>query len=277
MGSGYAMPGAHDEEASMPGQPRKRGPRALKAVPPPFAESAESPLGKNKAHQERQRGYPLGPDMPPGLPLAHLPEGTVVPPKPKTEPKMDYPGTPARRDGHGEWQLYTTFDEVDPMKVLSREWRVRWVPPDERRCQARGVGKTNPWQGNRCTIAALKGARVCRYHGGNLPNVKKAAQTALAMAALPAAERLIHIALRKRDVSDADRLKAIIQILDRAGVEGKQTVTLELAPWQATLQSIYANNLATEGEETPGRELVEGVDYVLEESDDDDDDASDGE
>jgi hypothetical protein len=102
--------------------------------------------------------------------------------------------------------------------------------------------------------------------------VKKAAQAALAVAALPAAEKLIHIALTKRDVSDSDRIKALIQILDRAGVEGKQTVTVELALWQQTLQTVYANNLAEDGEEIPGRELVEGVDYVLDDEEDSNDD-----
>ena len=246
----------------MPPQPRKRATRALKAVPDP----EPYPLGKNKAHIERQQGHPLGPDMPPGLPLAHLPEGTVVPPKPTTEPEMAFPGTGHHRQGHPEWQLWTDFGE-DGQTAINREWRVRWVPPEERRCIARGVGKTNNWQGNRCTQRALRGAKVCRFHGGNLPNVKKAAQAALATAALPAAEKLIHIALRKGGVSDSDRIKAIIQILDRAGVEGKQTVTVELALWQQTLQSVYANNLAEEGEEIPGRELVEGVDYEIDEED----------
>jgi hypothetical protein len=246
----------------MTAPPRKRAPakRALRAVPDPEPQ----PLGRNKAHAERQKTtYPLGPDMPPGLPLSHLPAGTVVPPKPKTEPKAEYPGSPARRDGHPEWQLYTTFSDENPVLAVSREWRVRWVPPDERRCQARGVGKSNHWQGNRCVLLAIKGAKVCRFHGGNLPNVKKAAQTALAIAALPAAEKLIHIALKKGGVSDADRIKAIIQILDRAGVSGQQTVTVELSLWQKTLQSVYANNLAEEGEEIPGRELVEGEDYEV--------------
>lgn len=258
----------------MPGQPRKRAARALKAVPdakplPVDALKAEpARLGKNKTHQLAQQQHPLGPDMPPGLPLAHLPAGTVVPPKPKDEPEMDFPGIGHHRGGHPEWQLWTDFGD-DGMTAVNRSWRVRWVPPEERRCHARGVGKTNPWQGNRCTQRALKGARVCRFHGGNLPNVKKAAQTALAMAALPAAEALIHIAIKKKGVSDADKLKAIIQILDRAGIEGKQTVTLELAPWQATLQSIYANSLAQEGEEVPGRELEEGVDYELDEDEED--------
>lgn len=255
----------------MPPAPRKRAPRALKVVPPPFAEEEPYPLGKNKAHQERQKGHPLGPDMPSGLPLAHLPEGTKVPPKPKDQPEMAFPGVGYHRGGNPEWQLWTEFGP-DGQTAVHREWRVRWVPPEERRCTARGVGKTNNWQGNRCTQRALKGARVCRFHGGNLPNVKKAAQTALAIAALPAAEKLIHIALKKNGVSDADRIKAIIQILDRAGVEGKQTVTVELALWQQTLQTVYANNLAEEGEEIPGRELVEGVDYVLDDEEDSDGD-----
>jgi len=249
--------------------PRKR---ALKAVPDPPEEIKPYKLGKNKAHYAAQQEHHLGPDMPPGLYKDYLPTEAEIPPKPRTEPQMAFPGPGHSRKGNPEWQLYTTFDPGDPFKAISREWRVRWVPQDDRRCVARGIGKTSAWQGNRCTQMKIKGANVCRFHGGALPNVKKAAQARLAMAALPAAEELINIALKKKGVSDADRIKAIIQILDRAGVEGKQTIQVELSLWQRTLQSVYAHNLAAEGEELPGRELEEGVDYVLE----DDEEADDG-
>lgn len=248
-------------------EPRKRP--AVRQLPP---DTSAKPLGKNARHKAEQAIHNSGPDLPSGLALDWLPKPDEVPPKPKGEPDIEYPGTGHSRLGHGEWCLFSEFDPAELGLVVSREWRARWVPPDEKRCVARAVGKTNNWMGNRCTRPRLKGARVCRYHGGALPNVKKAAQAALATAALPAAEKLIHIALKKGGVSDADRIKAIIQILDRAGVEGKTTIEIELPLWQKTLQGIYAD-VAPEGSEIPGRELEEGVDYIL----DDDEDEDDGE
>lgn len=273
----------------MPPPPRKRAPRALQAVPDipetkpvkvtrrtidpasradpaKFKESASAPLGKNKRHDLEQSKYYSGPDMAPGRRLPYLPTPDQVPPKPDEEPEMEYPGVPASRDGHPEWQLFTTFNAEG--QAVNREWRVRWVPDDRHRCKARAIGKDNKWQGNRCVQKTIPGGRVCRFHGGSLPNVKKAAQAVLARAALPAAERLVHMALKQRDVSDADRLKALIQILDRAGVEGRQTITVELKPWQEALKSVYSNGV--EGAGPIDGELVEGVDYELDEEDSED-------
>lgn len=258
-------------------QPRKAVKKLpLKAERKLVPEKSARPLGINRQHDLEQQVHNSGPDMPPGVALAWLPKPEEVPPKPDYEPEMDYPGPGYYREGGPEWQLYTEFDPDAPELgvALFREWRVRWVPPNTRRCQVRATGRTNNWQGNRCTIPAIKGGKVCRYHGGSLPSVKKAAQAALATAALPAAEKLIHIALTKRGVSDADRIKAIIQILDRAGVEGKTKLEIELPLWQKTLQGIYAD-AAPKGAEIPGRELEEGVDYILEDYDEEDGDGED--
>lgn len=234
-------------------------------------EAAGRPIGKNRAAILANSEYNAGPDMPPGKALSWLPTEADVPPKPTAEPKMEYPGMGHSRNGHPEWALFTEMEEnaKDLEKagkpwVIRRYWVTRWVPPEERRCQARAIGKFSAFQGNRCSMRAIKGGRVCVTHGGKLANVKKAAQTALATAALPAAEKLIHIALKKRGVTDADRIKALIQILDRAGVEGKSTLQIEVAPWQQVLEKIYAGetgSVAIEGE-------VEGVDYEVEDDDD---------
>ena len=39
----------------------------------------------------------------------------------------------------------------------------------------------------------------------------------------------------------AVRIRALNSILDRAGVDGKQTITLEVKPWQQALSSIQAS------------------------------------
>lgn len=269
--------------------PRKRAAKPLKAVPDLESkapngqgkgelssvkkwQAAGRPLGKNKAQALAQTVYNSGPDMPPGKYLSWLPTPEEVPPKPTTEPEMEY--TAGHRDGHPEWQLHTymlpsprDLEKAGEPWVSHRVWEVRWVPPDERRCQSRSIGKFSEWQGNRCVALAIKGGKVCNMHGGKLANVKKAAQATLARAALPAAERLVNIALTKRGVSDADRIKAIVQILDRAGVEGRTTVELEIKPWQAVLEGIYAKQTG----KPLSDEEVEGVDYELLDEEDEED------
>lgn len=237
-------------------------------------KKAGRPLGKNKQRALEQTVHNSGPDMPPGRYMSWLPKPEEVPPKPEEDPAdvLEWPGHGHSRDGRAEWQLHTYLypdcrereSRGEPW-IIERKWEVRWVPPDNRRCQARSIGKFSEWMGNRCTVLAIKGGRVCRTHGGKLTTVRKAAQAALAQAALPAAERLIHMALKKRDIADADRLRAILAILDRAGVEGRQTVELEIKPWQEVLERAYA---AETGRPITEEEL-EGVDFELDEEDPD--------
>jgi hypothetical protein len=110
----------------------------------------------------------------------------------------------------------------------------------------------------------VQGGRVCIKHGGALPEVKKNAQRTLAMAALPAAERLVHIALFKRNVLDKDRIKALVEVLNRAGVEGKTTVEIEVKPYQEILGMVDA----MANTEPAALELTEGVDFEVSDEDD---------
>lgn len=280
--------------------PRKRAERPLKALPAlpdlgPKApngqgkgdqssvkkwDAAGRPIGKNRAYNESKKVLNSGPDMPPGRYMSWLPKPEEVPPKPTELPEMEWPGMGHHRDGEPEWHLHSymmpnakALAEAGEPYVVERLWEARWVPPTEKRCQARAIGKFSEWQGNRCTMMAIKGGKVCRTHGGKLTNVRKAAANALAMAALPAAQRLIHIALKKRGVADSDRIKAIIQILDRAGVEGRQTIELEIKPWQEVLERVYQKDTGRPITD----EEIEGEDYELlddgEVEEDDDDDA----
>lgn len=273
--------------------PRKRAPaKAAKATAPKKAgyegpnnaSNPDSPIGKwhangrglgvNKADKALKSIQHCGPDLPPGRPMTWLPKPEEVPPKPTAPPEMEYPGPPFSRLGGPEWQLHSyMMDNARELEaagepwVIERVWEIRWVPPDDRRCRSRSVGKYSEWQGNRCTSLAIRGGRVCNKHGGKLGTVKKAAQRALAIAALPAAEKLIHIALTKSDVADSDRIKAIVQILDRAGVEGRQVVELEVRPFQEVLERVYSENT---GQSALGSdEEVEGIDFELMEDDED--------
>jgi hypothetical protein len=162
-----------------------------------------------------------------------------------------------------------TWNEIDANGEFTgyTEQRERIVPPPERRCKA--VINNLEWAGNQCCRYTILGANVCASHGGGLPEVKKAAKQRLALAADRASAKLIHIALHKRGVADRDRIRAISEILDRAGIQGKQTIEVEVKPWQAMLQRISGK---LDGN-TDTLEAQEGVDfYILEESDDEDDD-----
>lgn len=70
--------------------------------------------------------------------------------------------------------------------------------------------------GTPCNSPAIKGARVCRMHGGGSPSTKRKAQLRLAELVNPA------IATLAREMTNADRSqdrqRAANSILDRAGV-----------------------------------------------------------
>lgn len=141
--------------------------------------------------------------------------------------------------GGAAWQSFEelqTYTDVETGEV-SKKWRL--VPDDIYRCTGKIRSKQNPWRGNRCGKVHEKGTTVCKQHGARLPVVKKAAQRRLALAADAAAKQLVYIAVYKKGVEDKDRIKAIIEVLNRAGVEGKTTIELEIKPWQEVLQRVY--------------------------------------
>jgi hypothetical protein len=149
------------------------------------------------------------------------------------------PGTPgigkerfASREGE-RLLFIATYDDG----TKEEHWLA--CPPDGKRCT--GTIKNGPYTGQRCRRLSLLGARVCPSHGGMLPKVKRAAEMRLLAGADLAVQALLHIAFVKDDVSDADRLRAVVALLDRAGLTGKETVTLEIKPWQAAIQALADN------------------------------------
>lgn len=79
--------------------------------------------------------------------------------------------------------------------------------------------------GTQCLNYAMKGAKVCRMHGGSAPQVRRAAQVRLLMQADNLMAALLKIALDDKQPVAA-RLVAIRDGLDRADLSGKQTVEL---------------------------------------------------
>lgn len=93
--------------------------------------------------------------------------------------------------------------------------------------------------GKPCTNWAIRGASVCRMHGGGAPQVKRAAQVRLLMASDTLMAELLLIALDKRQPTPV-RLAAIRDALDRAGLSGKTEVEVDLkvSKWDETVEAV---------------------------------------
>lgn len=74
--------------------------------------------------------------------------------------------------------------------------------------------------GERCRKAALLGSNVCGTHGGRAPQVMAAARMRILAMVNPALHELLRL-LQKAE-TDSVKLQAARDILDRAGLAGKQ-------------------------------------------------------
>jgi hypothetical protein len=109
--------------------------------------------------------------------------------------------------------------DTAPPPRWSEEW---WagVSPETRshRCVAH---KSN---GDRCLKLAIKGATVCRTHGGATRHIRNAARVRLENAADLMAKQLLGIAIGAE--SEAVKLAAIRDALDRAGLKPLSEVVI---------------------------------------------------
>ncbi|WP_375481983.1 hypothetical protein [uncultured Mycobacterium sp.] len=103
----------------------------------------------------------------------------------------------------------------------------------------------------------MKGASVCRVHGGAAPQVKAKARQRLEEAADRMARELLGIATGAE--SEAVKLAAIRDALDRAGVSAKQTLelsaTAEPKPYEEMLVGIAGIATVTREESRAARGL----------------------
>lgn len=92
--------------------------------------------------------------------------------------------------------------------------------------------------GDQCRRSAIKGSNVCATHGGSAPQVQRAAQVRLLMAADSVAGELVRIALSSK-ASDAVKVQAILGVLDRAGISARQQVevTATVETWEHKVQA----------------------------------------
>lgn len=91
-----------------------------------------------------------------------------------------------------------------------------------RRCTARTQA------GNSCRRFAIRGGNVCRVHGGGSPKVIAKARERLALAADHMARELLGIATGAE--SEAVKLAAVKDALDRAGLGAKQALEVSVEP-----------------------------------------------
>jgi hypothetical protein len=114
------------------------------------------------------------------------------------------------------------------VKKYSPEW---WAEnPNKPRCRAHRKN------GNQCLRPPIRGATVCFRHGGAASQVKSAARARLENAADRMARELLQMADSAE--SEAVKLNAIRDALDRAGLGAKSEVTVELRPWERLLQDV---------------------------------------
>jgi hypothetical protein len=99
--------------------------------------------------------------------------------------------------------------------------------------------------GDRCKRAAIAGGRVCTHHGGNAPAVKAKARQRLEDAADRMARELLKMAVDD-NVSDAVKLAAIRDALDRAGLSARTAVSVAIAPkpWEQIFTDISSGSRA---------------------------------
>ena len=120
------------------------------------------------------------------------------------------------------------------------------------RCSARRKN------GSVCRNYAIRGGNVCRIHGGGAPQVRRRAQERIFAAADAAAARLIEF-MNDGRVPWPVRLTAARDLLDRAGLNPKTTVAVEVPLWARGLDDLVVDGIISQehvaADPLPRREL----------------------
>jgi hypothetical protein len=159
-------------------------------------------------------------------------------------------------------------DPSTPEPIDGPPWP-EWTGNLARRC----VGHKK--NGEQCRRHARRGTNVCDFHGAKAPQVKAKARQRLEEATDRMARELLNMATAE-DVSDATKLAAIRDALDRGGVTTKsaleQSATRKPAPWEEIMAEIAFDGIAqitqqesrarrglsvTPARSTPGVEFVD--------------------
>lgn len=101
-----------------------------------------------------------------------------------------------------------------------------------------------------CLGIPIRGANVCRAHGGSIPAVRAAAERALAEASEVVALRLIGLTAPKDEldalIAHKDRISAANSVLDRAGIKGGVDVEVNVPGFKKVLDKLFADDAPTE-------------------------------
>jgi len=147
------------------------------------------------------------------------------------------PATPA----NGEpIEAMNDLSAPKPIVKWSEQWWANAKPEVQaHRCTAHRKN------GDRCKRAAIAGGRVCTHHGGNAPAVKAKARQRIEDTADRMAHELLKMAVDE-NVSDAVKLAAIRDALDRAGLSAKTAVSLEVGrrPFEVIFDDIVSGSRA---------------------------------
>ncbi|WP_412475542.1 hypothetical protein ACK8HH_03630 [Gordonia sp. LUNF6] len=151
--------------------------------------------------------------------------------------------------GRGHWETDPEDPEfevwvVDPPRTTpeaAAKWDAMLEENDSARCVAHK--KT----GERCRRLAIKGATVCRVHGGASGHVRRAARARLEMAADRMAKELLKIAVSD-EAPDHVKLAAIKDALDRAGLSAKTAVEVSVdpKPFEGILEAVMSGGSRAE-------------------------------
>ena len=133
-----------------------------------------------------------------------------------------------------------TEPQGDPSKdqpIEGRDWSKSTVP--QRQCVAH---KKN---GDQCKNAAILGGTVCKFHGGAVKHVRNAARVRLQNAADRMAKELLNMATSD-DVSDAVKLAALRDALDRAGLGVRAGLDVEITakPFEQIISRVESGSRA---------------------------------
>jgi hypothetical protein len=134
----------------------------------------------------------------------------------------------------------TDLSTPEPVVKSSEQWWANAKPEvAAHRCIAHRKN------GDRCKRAAISGGRVCTHHGGNAPAVKAKARQRIEDAADRMARELLKMAVDE-NISDAVKLAAIRDSLDRAGLGARSAVSMEVArrPFEVIFDDIMSGSRA---------------------------------
>lgn len=118
--------------------------------------------------------------------------------------------------------------------------------------------------GTPCRRSPIKGATVCRAHGGAAPQVQRKAQERIAHASDVAVLQILAL-MQAPDTPAPVKLAAAKDLLDRANISGRTTIEVEVPQWKDLLGGIVAS---VDPDAVPMRTLHETDDDEAEDDDD---------